>query len=188
MKRVPLIIFSTATAAILIWLGIYASVLASKAPHEHSLAQYPLWPIACSTRGCVTTRGWQQVHAHSTQFAQVHEQQTPDISSTLTTTVRRHLADHAFLSSPVTNADARRYREEILNVASEEQLKTVVDISLPEYDKQVLVPFLQQEALRQQQQAESADDLYAQLSSERFIIMPLLHFRWDKSSGAAHVR
>ncbi|MEX0649980.1 MAG: hypothetical protein WD200_03195 [Candidatus Andersenbacteria bacterium] len=188
MTRIYLILSIVAAVLVGTWVSAYLSIVLAEDPKQLALAQYPLWPVACSTRGCVTTRSWQRMHMQANQFAIAHSAPKPTAASTLTTVVRRHLTAHAFLSSPITAADARRYREEILHLTHDEQIKDVVDMTISEYDQDVLVPFLQQEALRQQIKAESVEEVYKTLAAERFIVIPLFHYTWEKDEAVIKSR
>ncbi len=171
------------------WVGILTSIVLKDNPLDHSLARLPLWPVACSTRGCVTTATWAQYHTEHIAFSQSTQQEHPTPVESLTTVVRRHLLDNAFVKNPASMADARRYREEILHITSQDQLQKVgIQSSLIEYDADVILPLLLQEALRQQRQVESTDELYAQLAKERFILLLIPAWRWDKDTGAVHPR
>lgn len=169
------------TAALWTW------VLTSQ-PLDNPLAATVPWPVACSTKGCVTTTGWVKQYEAELSFAQTTETEPPTPIEALTTVVRHHLVKHAVLRSPVTLADVVRYRQEILNLTDEQRLQEAVNMSLTDYDNSVLLPYLQQEALRQQLSVESVEELYAQLSSERSIVVLPFSLRWNKERGEVTVR
>lgn len=168
--------------------GLWLWVLASSEPLTARPAAWLPWPIVCSTRGCVTTSSWAAQQRISEAFATTTQTSLPTPVESLTTVTRRHLVQNAFLQSPVTRADARRYREEILNLKNEDKLREAVDVSLEEYDQQVIVPFLQQEALRQQYKVETVDELYTQLSQQRKIFALLFDFKWNTNGGRIEAR
>lgn len=140
-------------------------------------------PAACSTRGCVTRQTWERQQAAASQFAQATNSQAPTPAEALTTLIRQHLVRYAVVQSPVSLVDAARYREEILNLKETGQLQGALSLSLAEYDERIILPFLQQEALRAQYKVESTDELYAALGRERHIFLFLRNFKWDKSTG-----
>lgn len=167
----------------IIFIAAWMWILFDSQPLHNPLARAFPWPVACSSRGCVTSQTWAQKFDLAGQFAtQVHIT-PPTPASALTTVIRQHLARHAFLRSPVSVSDAKRYREDILNLKDAEQLQGVLHLSVDDYDRLIVLPFLQQEALRAQYKIESTDQLYAALARERAIILLPWHFTWDKSKG-----
>lgn len=160
--------------------------------HPNPLAAQPAswlpWPIACTVSGCLTTTQWQQHHRLRQTFAQHTHTSEPTPAESLTTLMRQYLAHHAYVRSPVTPADAARYRQEILHVTSDEQLAAAINLTTAEYDERVLVPLLEQEQLRQQRRAESADDLYHQLAAERFFVVLSRTLSWHKETATVQNR
>lgn len=165
-------------------LGGWIWILASREPLHNLWARILPWPVVCTTRGCVTTKAWAIQVALSAQYTSRVQEAVPSALESLTTAVRRHLLTHAFVVKPVTVADARRYREEILHLKDEAQIQDVTGVSSEQYDQQVILPFLQQAALQQQRNAESVDELYAGLAQERWVLVLPFHLRWDKDSGS----
>lgn len=165
----------------LVGLTLWLWLLAAPDPLHHSLATLVPWPVACSSRGCVTTTAWNRHTTTRVTFAHTTHQDTPTSAQTLETLIRQHLTKHAVIRSPVTPADARRYREEILNSRDEAAVKAATGLTLANYDEHVLLPFLQQEALRQQRKVESTPELYAGLAQDRFIVVLPLALGWDRS-------
>lgn len=141
------------------------------------------WPVACSTRGCISHRAWEEQLAAASQFAQETQTPPPTPAQALTTLIRQHLTRHAFLQSPISLADATRYREEILNLKEADQFQGALQLTLAEYDQKIILPFLQQEALRAQHKVESTDELYSALARERKIFLFWRAFTWDVSKG-----
>ncbi len=183
MLRPWKILLSSLTILLVAFLALWLWVLASSDPAHNLVARYFPWPIACSTKGCVTTLTWQDHLQARRAFATTTEAVPPISAEGLTTLIRQHLARNALVRSPITPADARRYREEILNVKNEAQLQQAINVTLAEYDESVVIPFLQQEALRQERKAESAEELYKQLAEERWIIVLPLGLGWDKTTA-----
>jgi hypothetical protein len=134
-------------------------------------------------RGCIPSSDWLTSHQRTISFARATNQKIPSPSQTLTTVIRQHLVNHASLRSPVSLADARRYREEILHVRNEAQVKDILNEPLSFYDEQVILPFLQQEALKQQHRVESTEELYTLLSQDRAVVILLFRYRWDADRG-----
>lgn len=171
----PLICF------LVVWLWF----LSKPVPFAYTWAERGLWPVACSTRGCVTTRDWARQYTTAEKFAELTgaKAQTPE--EALTSSVRQHLLAHAFFKSPVTFSDARRYREQVLNVNKVDFLQEKLGLTGEEYDEFVILPFLEQEALRQEQKVESTDELYRLLAKDRFILLLSWQYRWDRQAGKA---
>ncbi|MEX1997560.1 MAG: hypothetical protein WEA04_02690 [Candidatus Andersenbacteria bacterium] len=163
-------------------LGIWAGVLLGPNPLQQVSAAFP-WPVACSLRGCVSSRSWQRFHNIRAAFALATNQAPPTGAESLTTLVRQHLVEHATTTSPITPADARRYREEILNLTTDEQVQPITSLTLEEYDYFIVEPFLRQEALRELRHAETPVDLYQQLAGEQRIVVLPRKLYWDKAAG-----
>jgi len=167
--------------------GIWIRFLSSQAPFEYAWVQ-GVWPLACSTRGCVTTADWARQFETAKRFAVFTggAEQTP--AQALTSTIRQHLLSHAFFKSPVTVADAKRYRQEILNVQKTDFLKTNLGLSAEEYDQYVILPFLEQQALLEQYKVETTDELYKLLAQERFLVLFTWHYKWDRGTGNVNLK
>lgn len=170
-------------APLIIWLIAYSSILFSSNILEHPLARIPLFPVLCSSRGCVTTATWVTNHTIQVAFAEATETDAPSLLNSLTTVARQHLVTHASLRVPVTTGDARRYRTDILQATDESLTLETLGLSLADYDQIVILPLLQQEALRQERLAESLDDLFRLLAQERYIGIPPLTLQWDSSAA-----
>lgn len=164
-------------------MGGWLAVLASPALPSGRLATFLPWPAACTMRGCITTQDWEAQKRISERFAKSVQEQAPSAEAVVTTVLRRHLVAHAFAVNPVTAADARRYREEILHLKDETKLQEAVGLSIEDYDNLVVRPFLQQAALQQEYKAETLDELYAALARERLVLVLPFHYRWDKENG-----
>lgn len=131
----------------------------------------------------MTTWAWQRQQTATEVFANLSEREQPPIAQSLTTLTRQHLAHWSQLKSPVTIAAATRYREEILNATDETLIRQTTGMSVADYDKLVILPYLEQESLRAARRAESPDDLYKQLASERWLVVLPWHLKWDRGEG-----
>lgn len=168
--------------------GMWVWLLSKPAPFDYSWAAEGLWPVACSTRGCVTTEDWSRQFRIAEKFALLTASSQQTLDESLTSAIRQHLLHHAFFKSPVTEADAKRYREQVLNVNQVEFLQENLGMSLEDYDRHVVLPFLEQEALKSQNKVESVDELYSGLSKERFILFLPFKYKWDRAAGKVLVR
>lgn len=168
--------------------GLFVYVLSSTNPAEHSWIGSNPWPIACSTKGCMTTQDWARQYTLAQSFATLTgaPKQTP--TEAFTTVIRQHLLAHAFLKSPITKAEAKRYREQVLRISDDRFLNSTLGLSADEYDRYVIMPFLQQEALRKTKELKDSTALYVALSKERFILLLPWHFTWDTDKGIVTAR
>lgn len=169
-------------------LCLWLWFLSKPAPFDSTWAARGLWPVACSTRGCVTTRDWNRQFRVAEKFALLTASPQQTLDESLTTAIRHHLLHHAFFKSPVTAAEAKRYRQQVLNVNKIEFLQENLGMTAEEYDQYVILPFLEQEALKAQNKVESVDELYANLSKERFILFLPWQYSWDKEAGKVLVK
>ncbi len=140
-------------------------------------------PLACTSNGCVTSWDLARQTSLEATFADATSAPAQSITDMATTLVRQHLVHHAEVKSPISRADGQRYREEILNLTNETAIATATGLSANDYDEQVVVPFLEQENLRQARSAESANDLFSQLAGEQSVFA--LHLRWDWNKETA---
>ena len=182
-KRIGVGILGICATIVVLLLGGWVWVLASENPLDNPIAGWLPWPVACSTRGCVTMWSWQRHELAAAIFAQATEEERLSPAATLTTLVRQHLAHYAQLKSPITDADAARYREDILNATDEAWIQSATGMTLVDYDEYVVKPFLEQESVRQQRRAEQVDDLYKQLAQERWVIVLPFSLSWDREQG-----
>lgn len=160
-------------------LALWGWVLSSDETLSNPVASYAGWPVACSVRGCITTKTWQSHYRTRQAFAKAVEQEAPQPVEALTTLLRQHLVEHAFLRTPVTVREAARYREEILGARDENQILLASGLTVEEYDQLVILPLLQQEALKQQNSVESSQELYHLLAADRSIVVLPWRLRWD---------
>ena len=181
MSKRLLVSISFLGVALASGVGLFGWVLAS--PLGALPASWLPWPVVCSTRGCVTTWDWQRQQTLAEAFAQASDSPPPTSAATLTTLVRQHLVRFATATSDVTLADAARYREEILNVSSTEQLQETLPVTLEEYDELIVLPYLAQESLRHHQRAETPADLHQKLASERLLIVLPFQLRWNAGNA-----
>ncbi|MBI4022249.1 MAG: hypothetical protein HY372_02740 [Candidatus Andersenbacteria bacterium] len=163
--------------------GLWLTVLLNKDPLNSTLGTRFPWPVACSLRGCVTTTAWDKQLEARTAFNQAAKQPPPTAPEALTTLVRQHLVSHAFIRVPVTAQDAVRYREEVLNARDESAVQEAVGLPLKDYDNLVILPLLQQEALRQERRVETFDEMFTLLARERPVWVLLRGLVWDKASA-----
>ena len=183
MSRPLLISLTIVGIVLVIVLSGWGWVLLAPNSLDVPIAQWLPWPVVCSTRGCITTWSWQRQLAATQAFAKLTNKEQPTAVQALSTLTRQHLAHYGQLVSPVTDAATVRYREEILNATDEAKIKEATGLSMAEYDELVIKPFLEQESLRQQRRAESAEDLYQELAQERWIFVLPWHLTWDKQEG-----
>lgn len=168
--------FLAAIASLWLWLVL------SPEPLNNPASQWLPWPIACSTRGCVTTRAWQRQWTLKQTFADKSKAEVGSANSALTTLIRQHLVRYATVKSNVTDRDAERYREEILNIKSPERVKDMTGLTLSQYDERVIKRFLEQENLRQERQV-SNDELFKQLAKERFVLILSFRLGWNRAEA-----
>jgi len=141
------------------------------------------WPVACTTRGCVTAKAWAEQQELARKFAAFAGQEEPHPNDTLTTLLRQHLVRKAPGFSASSIGDAKRYREEVLQLTNEDLVGKATGVDIDVYDEKVLLPLLEQEGLRQQTQVESLDELFVQLSGQRRIWVLLNDARWDPQTA-----
>ena len=188
-QRAAWVAVAMAGALIAAAIGFWAAaVLFPRDPLSSRLAERFPWPVACSTRGCITTKSWEQHWLARQAFAKAAGAAAPTSREALITVVRHHLVRHAFLRVPVTADDAARYREEVLGLTDEAAVQETVDLTLADYDTQVLLPLLQQEALRQERSIESLDELFTILAQERPVVVLPLHLKWNKDTATVEER
>lgn len=168
---------------VFVFLVTWGFVLASPAPLSNRALSGFSWPVVCSTRGCITTRQWERQRTVERAFAAANALPERGINEALTTLVRQHLVRHASLKSTVTSEDVTRYRTTILNVADDAPTLHQTGLNAKDYDKTVVLAFLQQEALRQQHTVESLSELFTLLSKERFIVVLPRGLWWDKNTA-----
>lgn len=166
------------------WALIYLTVLGSRDVLNHPLAEVPLWPVACSSRGCVTSARWRMQQRLQTQFASATGSAAPAREQSLTTAVRQHLVRHAFVRLPVTVEDAQRYREKVLLAIDVEPVQRAVGLTFTDYDRLVLLPLLQQEAVRGERGIEDYGELFKALARERTVGILAWHYRWDAGQAS----
>lgn len=168
---------------VLLWTLLWVSIMLNRDIYQHSLSESGLWPIICSTRGCVTTSGWHKHYRSRLVFAKETRELAPTPEEALTTLARQHLVDKALGSSPVTLASAKRYREEVLQAKDAGQVLKATGLTLDEYDKQVILPLLKQEVLRQQLNSSTLDEMFKELAQERSLWVLPRGLVWDEVSA-----
>lgn len=163
-----------------IGIGIIAAVLIAISMWTYT---FSLWPIACSPRGCIAKSDWARQRTYDVAFAHETGKSFPSEASTLTTLIRRHLITHATLQSPISSQDVVRYRTAILHTTDVSVLQPLGISSFAEYDTNIILPFLEQEALMKQRNIANTDDLYKDLAHQRAIILLLFHYHWNIDRG-----
>lgn len=167
----------------LIVVAAWIWVLLAREPHTAALGRRLPWPVACSLRGCVTTRSLTRHLEARTAFNRATKQPAPATAEGLTTLLRQHLVRQAFVRIPVTPQDAVRYREEVLNARDESAVRETVGLTLQDYDTYVILPLLQQEALRSERSVETFDELFTLLARERPVWVLSRGLVWDKANA-----
>jgi hypothetical protein len=182
-KQVVALFLIILMSPVLFWLLLWASILTSSDVYTHDLSKTGLWPIICSTKGCVTTSGWHKHYQSLSFFNQATENDAPNPEEALTTLARQHLVNKAMSNWPVSIREARRYREEVLQVKDEQKILATTGMSVGDYDKYVILPLLKQEVLKEQKNIQEIDELYKQLSNERKMWVLPRGLIWDKETA-----
>ena len=185
MPSVQRFLLGGVIAVVLVALVFLLWVLLSPDPALALPGKWAPIPLVCTSSGCVTS--WDLVRQSQLEYAfsAATNSEVPDTAAIATTLVRQHLVHNAQVRSPITRADGERYRQEILNLTDEATIKQTTGLTAEEYDEQVIVPFLEQENLRQARRAESPEDLFSQLAQERVVIVLHLRWGWDKEAIAS---
>jgi hypothetical protein len=178
------IILSIVAVLLLLLIALWVWVLATLDPLENPLSSHAPMPIVCTLRGCLTTLTWHNHQLAREKFAHSIGTNPPTSAETLTTIIRQELAQLATVGSSITDADARRYREEILNLSSEEQIENSTGLTSTQYDKSVIVPYLQQQNLIEQRDVKTPDELFKQLALQRWVLVLPFNLRWDIASAS----
>ncbi|HSX24728.1 MAG TPA: hypothetical protein VLG69_02055 [Candidatus Andersenbacteria bacterium] len=181
MKRIVIWIF-VACVLLLLFIGSELYVVSRSNPNSRIVSSFP-WPIACSLRGCITSKDWALQRSYDTAFAQKTSKMIPSESSTLTTILRRHLISHANLQSSITPQDAVKYRTAILHTTDIATIRPLGMSSFDQYDTTIILPFLQQEALMKQNNIPDTEILYKNLAHQRPIFLLLFHYHWNTDRG-----
>ena len=181
------IISAVIIAILLALISIWVYTLSFSNP-THVLSKTFPWPIACSTRGCITSQEWSRQRAYDIAFATATGKPMPSDAATLTTIMRRHLIAHATIQSPISLQDAVRYRTAILHTTDIATLRPLGITSFPDYDSNIILPFLEQEALMKQRNITNTDDLYKDLAHQRTIFLLLFHYHWNIDRGEVEVK
>lgn len=164
---------------LLIFGGSWVSILLSHNPVEHPLAHVFPWPVVCTTRGCITSRAWVRQQELVAAFVGAVGKPVPAPEEALTTLVRQHLVDKALVQKPVTLEDAARYRRDVLHLKDDTVTKQLSTLSLTDFDRFIVLPFLKQEAVRQQLKLEQHDNLFVHLASQRWFVVFPRTLVWD---------
>ncbi len=165
---------------LVILAGSWVTLLLAAHPAQHPLANIFPWPIVCTTRGCITSQAWIRQQELVKAFVGAVGQPVPAPEEALTTLVRQHLVNKSLVQEVVTLEDATRYRRDVLRLNHEAVAQKLSTLSLEDFDRAIVLPFLKQEALRQQLKLEPSDNLFVHLSSQRWIIVLPRKLAWDK--------
>lgn len=168
---------------VLVLGGSWLAVLFARHPTQHPLAGVFPWPVVCTTRGCITSTAWVRQQALVKTFVEAVHEPLPPEEEALTTLVRQHLVSKALLQEVVKLEDAARYRREVLRLKDGTVTRQLSTLSPEDFDRAIALPFLQQEALRQQLKLEPEQDLFVHLARDRWISLLTWHFRWDANKA-----
>lgn len=168
---------------VLFWLLLWGSLLLSSSVYTHDLSKAGLWPIICSTRGCVTTSSWHKHYQARLVFAETTKAQAPSPEEALTTLARQHLVDSAMVKWPVTIREARRYREEVLRVQDEAKILETTGMSVDDYDRFVILPLLKQEVIREQMGVKEFEEVFISLANKHKLWVLPRGLIWDKETA-----
>lgn len=163
--------------------GSWTSILLSSNPAEHPLAHVLPWPVVCTTRGCITSRAWVRQQELVTAFVSAVNKPVPPPEEALTTLVRQHLVDKALLQEVVKLEDATKYRQEVLHLRDEVVTKQLSTLSLEDFDRSIVLPFLKQEALRQQLKLGPNENIFVYLSADRAVVVLPRNLVWNTDQG-----
>lgn len=169
-------------------VGLLGWVYTTTNPLSHPLARWVPVPLACTTRGCITSWSLQRHLAIEDAFSASTKATKPTEAQMLTTLIRQFLVHKAEVRSPISLADARRYREEILKVTDEIVILNATGLTLDEYDNLIVSPFLEQENLRQARHAETTTEVFRQLAAERWVVVLPVSWYWDSEAAEVRVR
>lgn len=181
--RTPLIIGITLAFLLLTLGGLLIASLTGSSILDNKLAAWAPIPLACTTRGCITSWSLEQQATIEEHYSNATQAEQPTEVQILTTLVRQFLIHKAEIKSPISPADARRYRQEILKLNSDDTITSATSLTPDEYDRLIVLPFLEQENLRQARHAESPQDVFSQLSKERWVIVLPFNWYWDKETA-----
>lgn len=182
MRRVKTLLL-VLILVLVILAGSWLALLFSSNPAQHSLASVFPWPIVCTTRGCITSRAWVRQQELVKAFVEAVGQPVPAEEEALTTLVRQHLVNKVLVQEVVTLADATRYRHEVLHLTDEVITQKLTTLKLEDFDRSIVLPFLKQEALRQQLELEQNENLFVHLSSQRWVVALPRNLVWDKANA-----
>lgn len=182
MRRVKAVLL-VLILVLVILAGGWLAVLFSSNPAQHPLASVFPWPIVCTTRGCITSRAWVRQQQLVKAFVSAVGQPVPAPEESLTTLVRQHLVNKALVQEVVVLEDATRYRHEVLHLTDEAITQKLTTLKLEDFDRSIVLPFLKQEALRQQLKLEQNENLFVHLSGSRWIGVLPRHLTWNKTNA-----
>lgn len=163
--------------------GSWLSILLSRNPIEHPLAHVLPWPVVCTTRGCITSRAWVRQQQLVEAFVGAVGQPVPAPEEALTTLVRQHLVDRMLVQEVVKPEDATRYRKDVLHLKDETITRQLSTLTLEDFDRSIVLPFLKQEALRQQLKLTTNENIFVYLSAARTVVVLPYNLVWNTDQG-----
>jgi len=161
------------------WLVGWSWVLIAKSTPNNYLSSFGVWPVACTSGGCITSATWQKHYGAMVGFSEITNQQKPTREDSLTTLLLQKLVKKEVSARLITSEDAGRYREEVLKLNDKSIINEGLGLSLEEYDELVVKPLLYQEALAEQWGSGSGEELFVKLGKNRKIFLPMRGLRWD---------
>ena len=140
-------------------------------------------PVACGSHGCIRVVDATAQREYDSAFARSTNAKQPSEQEIFTTLLRRYLLTHAATTSSVSLRDAVQYRTDILHTTDPAIVQMLGFSSFEEYDKLVLVPFLQQEVLMKERRIDTPSALYTRLAQEQSIFLFKTGYKWNKATG-----
>ncbi len=168
----------------LLWAVMWSWVLISSKTPNNRLSAWPVWPVACGSYGCVSSSTWQKHYQAMTAFSKLADKEKPSREDSLTTLVRQKMVRGEIPGKLVTKDDVKRYREEVLKLTDESLVNENMKLTIDEYDKLVIRPLLEQEALREQLKL-NLGKLFANLANSRKVYVLPMGLMWDESKAKA---
>ena len=166
-----------------LWFIFWVWILVSPSTPANKLSGWPGWPVACTSHGCISSATWNKHSLAMEGFAQLTDTDRPTKADSLTTLVRQQLVKDNLSGRLITKKDAKRYREEVLKINSEDAIKEGFGLTIDEYDKLVIIPLLEQEALLEQLKMGSRNELFTALAKKHKVFILLRSLGWDKEKA-----
>lgn len=144
-------------------------------------------PLFCTTRGCVTSIELEKEKKYHASFSNMVQSEPPTESAVLTTLVRKHLILNMHNSQDFSQ-EAIKYRTDVLHLTDEEHVKKLGFNSFLEYDNEVTIPFLLQQAYLYEHGFGNPRETYINLSKNYSVFSLLFKYTWDSSIGEVVAR